>query len=332
MGLSRELIEEHIASWSGRLAATNWPYRQFWPRRLFRHEPLQNAARILRSGHLLSRRDVESRTLEHLDIAAPSVIGTREDAYDFVRLYFRPRNPTQYRVEGVRRPEECVDGDMMRQAAMLVMLVFNFLDILTSDGVWFSNGNMQATAGRTQLGDSEDFFRSIDFERVYHEGAYDSQSTAGRDITRSRNAEVLVPSPLPLGSCLRAVVCRTPSERATLLHALGDQAPRWSDRVVLWPMPGLFFLEKAFVESVEADSQGFTITFHPRRDSRTVRVRVAVKASNGTVVFQSSPQDLDLSNRWRWRCNFSPGHYLCSIELDGSLAHEAPFLIDDSPF
>lgn len=333
MALSPSLIEEHITAWTRRLAGTSWPYRRHWPRRLFRHEPVQNAVQVLRACQLLSRQEVRARGIDHLDIADSNVINTRDDAYEFVRLYFRPRNPTQYRIEGVRRPEECPNNDPQRQAAVLVMLAFDAKTVLTRPGVRFSDGNMQAQGGRTHVGDDDRFFRGIDFEMVYHEGSFDPQSQRGWDIRRARNAEVLAPSPLFLDEqCLPSVICRTPAERATLLFLLGAQAPAWSGRILVEPTPGIFFREMAFIESVEADSKGVTVGFNARRDNQPVRVSLSIEDENGRRILHPLPEELDLSIKWRWSVDLRPGRYVCEVLLEGFLAHRAPFLIDDLPF
>ena len=130
MGLSPKLIQSHLDTWSARLKKTgNRPYRQHWPSRLFRHEPLENAVRILQSGKILSREDSKGQIVR--DIAPQEIIMHSDAAHHFVRLYFRPKNPTQYRIEGIRKPEEYYKGC---HAPVLIILIFSAVDILTGDG------------------------------------------------------------------------------------------------------------------------------------------------------------------------------------------------------
>src|SRR5690348_3489356 len=99
MGLTRGAADRHIETWIENLALTN---KSRWPKHLFRHEPLQNAVQVLKSGRLLSRHQAEA--VEHVDIAPPAIIHSRNNAHRFGRLYFRPRTPTQFHIEGIRRP------------------------------------------------------------------------------------------------------------------------------------------------------------------------------------------------------------------------------------
>lgn len=134
MGLSPRVARAHIDDWKERLARGNRPYRQHWPSRLFRHEPLENAVKILKSGVLLSRRDAASEI--ERDIAPADIIASSEAAHGFVRLYFRPKSPTQYRIEGIRKPNELYQG---RHAPVLFLMLFRAEDILTQQGVAFSS-------------------------------------------------------------------------------------------------------------------------------------------------------------------------------------------------
>lgn len=68
-----EAIRQHIAS----LKQQDWlgQARQWWPDYLFHCTDVRNVANILRSGEMLSRKQIlESRQL-HVDIASPEIIG-----------------------------------------------------------------------------------------------------------------------------------------------------------------------------------------------------------------------------------------------------------------
>ena len=116
MGLSTDVVKSHIDQWEDRLSRGKGRYRENWPSRLFRHEPLENAVEILKSGALLSRRDAEGEIAR--DIAPADIIGSRRAAHDSVRLYFRPKSPTQYHIESIRKPRDLYHG---RQAPVLVL-------------------------------------------------------------------------------------------------------------------------------------------------------------------------------------------------------------------
>jgi hypothetical protein len=107
MGLIAADIERHIGHWEEALAKTQRNYRDKWPSRLFHHAALENAISVLTSGQLLSRNDAQAHGFT--DVAAQAVVNTNHHAHGFSRLYFRPRTPTQFHIEGIRRPDECYE-------------------------------------------------------------------------------------------------------------------------------------------------------------------------------------------------------------------------------
>lgn len=325
MGLSPNFVRAHIDQWEERLGRGNRPYRQHWPARLFRHEPLENAVKILQSGALLSRRDAADGI--ERDVAPANIIASSAAARGSVRLYFRPKNPTQYHIEGIKKPHELYQG---RHAPVLVIMIFQSEHILTQPGVEFSDGNMQSFD--TATGSTEEEFQLVPFDLVYHEGAFDPHSARGADIIRRRCAEVLLPSPLQLPGNLQGVLCRSPAERATLLHLLGDSANQWSDRIRVYAEPGLFESRYVYLNTVDGGPDGVRFTLHPRRDGATVTSTMRVWDDNGNQRLHFGPEDLNPAKRWISRKSLKPGTYLARFELEGCLAYEAPFVIDELPF
>ena len=77
--------------------------RQNWPRFLFHYTDVQNAAHILSSGFLYSRRHLEDSIGMPVSSGSDEVLaGTQPWIKNYVRLYFRPKTPTQYYAEGVK--------------------------------------------------------------------------------------------------------------------------------------------------------------------------------------------------------------------------------------
>ena len=71
--------------------------RSWWPKFVFHYSALQNVVSILETGILFSRENAMSKSLIGVDGASQSVLANTSDAYkDYVRLYFRPKTPTQY--------------------------------------------------------------------------------------------------------------------------------------------------------------------------------------------------------------------------------------------
>lgn len=317
-------IAMHIATWSERFRKSAYPYRQNWPPRLFRHEPVENAAAVLRSGRLLSRNAAQG--LAPRDIADKLVIATQDEPHAYARLYFRPKSPTQYHIEGIRKPAEYYHGDPDAHAPILVILIFRAERVLTTPGVCFSDGNMQSFSTTQFSTDAE--FQGLPFARIYHVGPVEH----GSDVIRCRCAEVLVPGELILHDRLQAVLCRSPAERATLLHLLGDAADTWSAIIRVFTEPGIFENRYAYVDSVAVSRDGVRLTLHPRIDAQPVRVDIDISSPGRN--FQRKFQHAAAPSGHALLCNvkLDDGEYLVEIQVDGCLAYRALSLIDDLPF
>jgi len=142
MGITRRRADRHIDEWQTKLGQSFTPHRAQWPSRLFHHTPIENAAIILTQQKLLSRIDSEAHRKR--DVAGAAVIQNRDRAHQFGRLYFRPRTPTQYWIEGIRKAGDYWNNDPQAHAPTLLMLIFDARKILTQDRVRFSTGNMQS--------------------------------------------------------------------------------------------------------------------------------------------------------------------------------------------
>jgi hypothetical protein len=163
MALRSEEVDAHISKWELWADRPYYSHRKHWPSRLFHHAPLEDAVRILAEGVLRARADpnIDLRR----DVAGEGVIDLRVDAHSFVRMYFRPRTPTQFHIESIRKKHECEFGF---QAPILIMFVLDARPILTRDGTCFSDENMQR--GSALVGDDAAFLATIPWEKVYHEG------------------------------------------------------------------------------------------------------------------------------------------------------------------
>jgi hypothetical protein len=326
MGITISRYEQHIDEWQKKLSGGAYGHRSRWPSRLFHHSPIENAAQILRDGLLLSR--LHSTGRRKLDIAETSVIQRRDRAQQFVRLYFRPRTPTQFHIEGVRKPKDYYNGDPSAHAPTLTMLIFDSRKILTRSEVRFSTGNMQSFDALD--GDSEKFFDTIDFTKVYHEGG-----TGGdRSIIHCRCAEVLAPSPMPIGDCLTSLYCRSSAERMTLLHDLGPDAANWKDRIFISDDLGVFEKRFTFVETVSLQRDGVIFRLHP--SATPVAVQIDIWAGSGELVggyaHPEMPAVPPTANAWRAPVNLTSGIYLVRITLEGCRAFESRLLLEDAPF
>lgn len=328
MGISLAKAQHHITKWCESLSApTAYNYRRKWPKYLFHHASLTNATGILQNGALLSRDDVA--LTEHDDVAPVEVISRRLDAHRFARLYFRPRTPTQYRVEGIRKAEECYEGTSSH-VPIIYMFLFSAESVLTLNDTQFSNGNMQSP--QTKFDGSIDFFDSIQFEKVFHEGGFPQSEREA--IVKARCAEVLTKSPLYLSEHLKFVLCRSEAERHTLLNSYPNADPALRAKIRTVTEVGIFQSEYTYIKSVDLLSDNCSIQFAARRDGKPVECELFVKDANGKIIRHLPQKTIDPARRLR--VNFgrplSTGSFLVEIHLEGNLAYKNNHLLDDLPF
>lgn len=329
MGLSLAKAQSHIVKWCESLSTPSaHNYRRKWPKYLFHHASLTNAAGILQASALLSREDAALRI--HDDVAPAEVISRRSDAHKFVRLYFRPRTPTQYQVEGIRKADECYLGDISNHIPVLYMFLFSAENVLTLDGTQFSNGNMQSP--QTKYDGSSEFFDSIQFDKVFHEGSFDQSEKD--TVLKARCAEVLTSSPLPLNEHLKFVLCRSEAERHTLLnaHPYANSALKAKIRTVT--EVGIFQSLYTYVKGVDLLSDNCLIQFAPRRDGKAVECELFVKNVDGHVIRRLPAKSIDPAKRLRVTFDqpLSTGQFQVEIYLERHLAYRNSHLLDDLPF
>lgn len=318
MPLSETEVDAHIAKWEDYYRGKAYSHRAKWPSRLFHHAPLENAVSILRQGHIRARNDPENGLPR--DVAGQTIIGLRDHAHPYVRFYFRPRTPTQFYVEGIRKPEDCEDFGV--HAPILVMLVFSAKPILLRQGTQFSDENMQR--GSALVGSDNNFLQTIPFEKVYHEGGL----CGDRSIIGHRCAEVMTPSPLSLAGHLQWIYCRSEAERQTLLFKLGDMADTWRDKIRVSDDIKVFHRLLSYVEHVHLATKGVIFELHPRNDGKPVTIEINVYDPIGDQIinfssslFKPYPKD---GKRWYSPGNLQPNlSYEVTIDLEGHRAFEA---------
>ena len=289
---------------------------------------MENAVAILQDGHLRSRNDAANQRPR--DVAAPGVIDARGHAHDRVRMYFRPKTPTQWHIEGIRKPGECKYGDATH-AGMLVMFALDAKSVLIRPNIMFSDQNMQL--GSTVPGDTELYFSSIDFSKVYSEG-----NTGGdHSVIDARAAEVLPDSPLPLDQCLKSIFLRSDPERETLLHALGNQRDRWAPLCQVSDALKVFQKDYTFVQELRLTSKGVVFRLNPRADRQNIKIWIRVYDTDGLKVSEffnndHPPHPNPPFGNWIWERTWSDGMYLIEVDLEDTLACRAKVQLGDSLF
>lgn len=318
MALRPEFVDAHIARQVERLTSDNYPHRKYWPTRLFHHAPLENAISILQAGVLRSRND--PLNTHPRDVAAQEVVNTRVEAHDYVRLYFRPKTPTQYSIEGIRKINECPYGEGTH-APFLVMFALDARSVLSQPDTRFSDRNMQLIA--TVSGDTEEYFENIPFQKVFSEG-----NTGGdRSITDARSAEVMAHSPLDLNDCLREIYFRSEPERDTVLSMLGAHRDTWAKMCYVSDNLKVFQKRHTFVQEIALTPEGVTFLLNPRHDLGKIKVAISITDTTGKKVADFFNEALDArpagNNRWIYKCSLPTGVYFVTVRLEDQLAYSA---------
>lgn len=320
-----------LAEFRGRIRAlrsSSWigPARSWWPLYLFHCSDITNVVKILRSGELLSRAELQRRRLTFNDIASRDVIANTDlSKLEFARLYFRPRTPTQFRNEGMRPPSE---RSLNAHCAVPVYLLFDSVGVLGTPTTQFTNGNFGSP--HSTVLSRPDQFADLPFELIYHEGPMGTDER--ENLVFHRNAEVLVPTSLGLEH-LDSIVCRSQAEYETLLHLLGSNGRRqWAKRIGLQGQWHLFHRQWTFIEHVDMTADRIRVTFNPDTTTPgpfdagleitdTVSGRRRVWRDAAYLAASTKSFTFDRSD-----------DYVVKITLSGDLAYQNRYVDDTLPF
>lgn len=317
-------LEAHVEEWSNRLEQSG---RGWWPHFIYHFTDIQNACSILETGELLSRAECERRGLMENDNADPEIIEqTRRDHLDFVRLYFRPRTPTLFHVEGIKRRARRDKG----HCPCPVYFLFDLVETIGRDDAHFSRGTLASSShGYSQR---RDYFRSIEFEDVYHDEGLGVQETLRkREIIQRRQAEVIIPTRLPIGDTLKGIYCRSPGERQSLLHLLDDAvADRWRDRIRV-AYNKMFLRHRPFVHT--ASGSGDTVEIELSKSSwQSYQYDFAFQPEDREVVYRSDGEISPNTKNARFQLSRPETGGILSFELEGCQAFSGYLSLSELPF
>jgi len=328
--IARKIDEAEIRKFLKELGEQSWiktSSRSWWPQFVFHHTDVRNAVEILKSGTLLSRSELEKRGRMIVDNASPQIVaGTHPYVKGCVRLYFRPKTPTEYRSEGIRpRGKRELGG---AHCPMPVFFLFNAGDVLSRRDCQFSSGNLAAFG--THIFSTAAELKRLDFRRIYHVGQIPPNE---RKIVHCRNAEVIIPRELDLSS-LEYIFCRSPAEKETLIYLLPEAiSGRWNKKILIESKSDLFHRNWSFVETADLTNSHLTFQFSP--DTNTpgpFDLDLSVEDVITQQVFAVRERAMVNATR-RFKFTRSMTHYRVQLKLDDDLAYENDYLEDDDvPF
>ncbi|NLD73267.1 MAG: DUF4433 domain-containing protein [Chloroflexi bacterium] len=276
---------------------------------------------ILRSGRLLCRSEAASRG--ELLVSSGSQVELSRTAASVkqrVRLYFRPKTPTQYHAEGIKSAFALQRSRYPdAHCPVPVFLLFDAADVLTRSGTMFSDGGLNTTDPIFYSTAAE--LAAMPWRLIYHVGSFDS--ARDRSILHHRQAEVVIPHELDL-EALKLIVCRSEAEKDTLLHLMGPNLSRqYHKRVVATGRLSLHERTHTFVDKAVLSSDAAVFRFSPDTKSPgPFDARFIIEGQN--TVHETSHRIL--ANR-SLRVTFQPlSSYSITLLLDGHLAYAGSFV------
>lgn len=321
-------IHAHINS----LKKAKWlgSARSWWPNYLFHFTDIPNAVNILKRGELLSRAEAKASKQLVTNSASPEVISQTEEQWkDYVRLYFRPRTPTQFRSEGFRPIEQRELGGA--HCPVPIYFLFDSAFVLCRQDTLFSEGNL--AAGEAQaVGDAKNFKR-IPFEKVYHDTRFAPQERG--TIVFHRNAEVIVPKRLDLDS-LRFILCRSQAEYNTFLYLLPpNTSTRWARKIGVDMRMNLFERRWTFVEDTELSTTEISFRFNKSTEMPgPFHARVIIHEILTKDIYEWKDDNYQANGVLRIGLSKldAPQYYSVSLFLDDQLAFTGRYQEDVLPF
>lgn len=317
--------------------------RRWWVDFLFHFTDIRNAVSILNSGLLLSRDEVERQRIDFADSASSKVIHqTSPEIMDEARLYFRPRTPTTYHMEGFKPLNKLYEEDA--HCPVPIYFLFDMREIITLRDTRFSNGNLASRI--TSISISADQFTQLPFKDIYHDTSLHGYSDEEkRYIIRTKQAEVTYPKRISL-NYLKYICCRSQAEYETLYNLLSPVVwNRWKSKVRIRNPHLLFYKRWLHIEEVRLKKESIDINFNlPDENERKyhgpfkIRVDIEDQWTKNSYYFQreytniiaeltNESLNLNLSG-----INISDYNVRVSIGNNDKLAYLGEYRDDNIPF
>lgn len=295
---------------------------KWWIDHLFHFTSIRNAKQILDDGVLYSRAHAIANGITFADSASQRMIRRTSQYSSFARLYFRPRTPTTYHMEGFKpRNESRPFSDA--HCPVPVYLLFDIGEIVCCDGSLFSDGHVASP-------DSGIFSSSKDFTELPFVTIYNDAYRFNKVYKRIRQAEVLVPTSLSL-SHLRYIYCRSEAECDTLRSLCSEDVwKQWASSIRIDNSRKLFYGDRLFVDRVKLDQDQIAVEFNLPCNSEDygpfkVGINIFVDTTTPSDSYEKHYPDI-VSEFGNKRLIFSfkqdrPRFYVAMIRLNDELSY-----------
>lgn len=307
MPISVGKARQHVSEWSERLA--QYPAMAKWPQHLFHTCQLEVAAAILSMGKIVCRNDVPALIC---DVANQGALWNNPASHEYVRLYFRPRNPFHLKTEGIK-----ARGDQYRvdpHMSIPIVFAFDLEQVLTTPDSGFVPGNFARSASSPLTGNSK--FDEMEFGLIYHDSA--PPSNRKTEIHNWRMSEVVVKKSLSLSS-LSYIICRTTHDERSLRYALGT---RPAPKIIVEQRGSSFFRWAIFIDEIYWLDNQMHMKFHGPTGFSKETYSVSVTCMEGNSIRHDQ---FDLKpGKYRFQSIPASKNAVWKIDIEGCLAYFAP--------
>ena len=255
--------------------------------------------------------------------ANPEIIaGTNREHLNFVRLYFRPRTPTQYVNEGIKPPAGESEEDIARCRSSSCS---TSIDVVGRDDARFSRGTL-ASYRHGHSNKRDYFLNTIPWRDVYADGL--PRSDAAK---KARAAEVVIPGSLPIGPVLKGIFCRSPGERVTLMDGLADGVDAVWAKKIRTGFAGFFFDRYPYILNVSGREGRFIdVEFSTELFGRQGVVHVHIEGEAQPRKWEGKFTDNKDRKTFRLREWHEAVHV--SVFMEDCLAYRGRVVLGDLPF
>lgn len=304
------------------------PYNcDWWKDYIYHFSDVQNIANILESGYLYSRNmAILLDLMRNNNASEPVMNGTSNDIKNFVRFYFRPLTPTQFRNEGIRAKDE-IHIDHQAHCPIPVFLLFDSIKMLERKDSQFTYEGL--ASNNVEIYDTIEDFIQAPFKYIYHKGSY-NPDTEGF-IKKNRQAELIIPNQCDLKD-LNHIVCRTIAEKETLIDLLSPATlSKYKEKIVVIKnsaLQNMFIKKHLIIESVELTLEKLKIKiFNPDEYQRHIKILIHT-LSNELIItgetygFEFNQNEIYLEHFSKDKLKHIPIAKIC-IYIDDNLVYSS---------
>lgn len=292
--------------------------RSRWVKYLFHYTDIRNAVEILKNNKLICRAELERNNSMLVDNASRIVMSKTElEVKNFVRLYFRPKTPTQYNNEGIRPKAQ---QSLESHCPVPVFFLFDAKTILVRADYQFAEGNL-ARLGTQGLCSTAEELSNFDFKKIYHLGSF--SQTERDDIISHRNAEIVIRNELDLLD-LKFIVCRSPAEKESVLHLLpANIFSKWSSKILVDTKAHLYNRNWVFIQTAQLSSSYVIFDFSPDATVATPFVLTITFKSDGQIT--QKQENFSANQRLSLKFPNDVMSYEIELKLDDNLVFTGRF-------